>query len=194
MFKKSLIILFLDDDEVANRIVSREMANTDDKITFAGYRVTKHVIYVRTSEEALDYLHNRGEFKNKFIHHKPDIILVDMYLCGTSGMDFIREVKKDEKISEIPIFVMSISHEDFLIKEAYDLKVCGYLFKDELFAGNKANFEKFTHFCNNMFGHKSDTSFFLLTIRKILIWLENEKRLLFKITSRCRRLGNRSDS
>ena len=51
------------------------------------------------AEQAMDYLNN----KNK----PPDLIWLDYYLPGKSGLQFLTEIKKDPMFCNIPVFVVS---------------------------------------------------------------------------------------
>src|SRR6056297_911748 len=49
--------------------------------------------------------------------HEPDLILLDIMMPGKSGYEVCKELKADEKLSEIPvIFLTARSEEEDIIK------------------------------------------------------------------------------
>lgn len=47
---------------------------------------------------------------------KPDLVLLDILLPGESGLFFLKELKKDAKLSKIPVFAFS-NYEDQKTRE-----------------------------------------------------------------------------
>jgi CheY-like chemotaxis protein len=45
------------------------------------------------------------------------------------GIEFLREIRKDEKLKKISVFIMTTSNEDKDKLDAYDLNVAGYILK-----------------------------------------------------------------
>lgn len=60
-------------------------------------------------DEALDYLHRRGRFGAPGVAPRPDLVLLDLNLPGTSGRDVLAEVKATESLRAIPIVVFTTS-------------------------------------------------------------------------------------
>lgn len=56
-------------------------------------------ISATTAEQAIDYL--------KTIKQRPDLIWLDFYLPGKSGLEFLVEIKKIPKLASIPVFIIS---------------------------------------------------------------------------------------
>lgn len=66
------------------------------------------VILMKSGLQALGYLKRNS---------KPDIILLDMIMPGTSGMDILKMIKKDENLCEIPVlFLTSMDDYSFEIE------------------------------------------------------------------------------
>jgi DNA-binding response OmpR family regulator len=49
--------------------------------------------------------------KDQIIKSKPDVIFLDVMLDGIDGRDIAREIKADKRISQIPLIVISASHD-----------------------------------------------------------------------------------
>ena len=42
---------------------------------------------------------------------KPDLVIMDIYLSGTNGKEICRKLKTDEKTKDIPVILISASHQ-----------------------------------------------------------------------------------
>ena len=81
---------------------------------------------VSNGEDALNYLLNEGEFKEA---QKPDLILLDLNMPKMNGREFLDEIKKHDKIKNIPIIVTTTSPVDESLTEDKDLNVVAYMRK-----------------------------------------------------------------
>ena len=63
----------------------------------------------RTGEEALDFLYRRGIFARA---PHPDLILLDLRLPKMDGQEVLDLVKGDLELKEIPVVVMTMSHDE----------------------------------------------------------------------------------
>jgi CheY-like chemotaxis protein len=111
--RNSKPILFVEDDRLDAMIVKRAL---DD------LKVTNELVHVANGEEAIEYLRNAG---NK----KPCIILLDLNMPKTNGVEFLRIVKADEELKRIPIVVLTASTEEQDVIETFELSVAGYIVK-----------------------------------------------------------------
>jgi len=80
----------------------------------------------RDGEQALDYLHKRGDHANAV---RPDLILLDLNLPVKDGREFLRELKADGKLKTIPVVVLSSSDAEKDILQAYAEGASCYLTK-----------------------------------------------------------------
>ncbi|MEB3193003.1 MAG: response regulator [Snowella sp.] len=80
-------------------------------------------------DEALDYLYQRGSYKNFQIASHPSIILLDLNLPGTDGKEVIQQVKQDDHLKRIPIVVLTTSNSPQDIKTCYNYGANSYLIK-----------------------------------------------------------------
>jgi CheY-like chemotaxis protein len=69
-------------------------------------------------EEAVSYLHGKGEFSGS---RRPDLILLDLNLPKKSGHEVLREVKEDIKVKNIPVIILTSSSAEKDIIRAYEL-------------------------------------------------------------------------
>ena len=91
-------------------------------------RVVKHthqtdLILAANCREALALLREKSQ------SDLPQLILLDLNLPDISGIELLRRIKKDEKLHEIPVVILTMSNEDQDIQKSYDLGASSYLVK-----------------------------------------------------------------
>ncbi len=93
-------------------------------LSHGGFR--HRLTWLRDGEEALEFIHQRGQFA---LAPRPDLILLDLMLPKRSGLDVLQEVKADEQLRTIPVVILTASAaaDDKLQCDA--LKVDGYIVK-----------------------------------------------------------------
>lgn len=106
-------ILLVDDDQVDVMTVTRALKDI---------HVTNPVAVMENGEEALNYLRSS---KNK----KPCIILLDLNMPIMNGIEFLEEVKRDDRLKGIPVVVLTTSEEEQDKVNSFNLGVAGYMAK-----------------------------------------------------------------
>lgn len=113
-------ILLIEDDPGDRKLVSR---------FFEKAKVTNQINKVKDGEEALDYLHQRGEFEDSDDAPAPDLILLDLNLPRIDGREVLEKMKSNEDLREIPVIVLTTSEEDEDVHRSYDLGASSYIVK-----------------------------------------------------------------
>ena len=72
---------------------------------------------VRTGDEALDWVYQRNEFAEA---PRPDLVLLDLNLPGTSGHGILEEIKSDPQLKRLPVIVLTGSNSEKDVTEAYE--------------------------------------------------------------------------
>jgi CheY-like chemotaxis protein len=121
---KPLPILIADDDE-DDRLMTKEALKEA--------RLANDLYFVEDGEELMDYLHNRGQYKDKKKAPCPGLILLDLNMPRKDGRQALKEIKADPKLKQIPIVVLTSSKEDGDITSTYDLGVSSYITKPVTF-------------------------------------------------------------
>jgi two-component system, response regulator len=83
----------------------------------------------RDGEEALDFLFCRGQFSHRRFDHPPRLVLLDLKLPKTDGLEVLRAVKGDPRTHAIPIVILTSSREESDLVESYKLGVNAYIQK-----------------------------------------------------------------
>lgn len=94
------------------------------KRAFARRRLLNPIQVARDGEEALAYI-DRWEAGERL----PIFILLDLRLPKISGLEVLRQIKKNSKYASIPIIVLTTSAENSDIEEAYKLGCNSYIVK-----------------------------------------------------------------
>ncbi|HEX2641685.1 MAG TPA: response regulator [Thermoanaerobaculia bacterium] len=80
-------------------------------------------------DEALDFLHRRGEFADASTAPRPGIILLDLNLPGTDGREVLADIKSDERLKQIPVIVLTTSSDDRDVEACYKSGANSYIQK-----------------------------------------------------------------
>jgi len=115
MSNKPNTIMIIEDEQLLLDIITRkiETHNID-------------AISCLSGEEALEKLKNIADDSKL-----PNAIWLDYYLKGMSGLEFINEVKKEERLSKIPIIVVSNTATQEKINLMLSLGAAKYMIKAE---------------------------------------------------------------
>lgn len=87
---------------------------------------------VNDGESAIQFLRNKGPYKNAPVPH---LILLDLNLPRKNGMEVLAEVKADEDLKMIPIVILTSSQSEENIVRSYELQANSYVQKPVDLAG-----------------------------------------------------------
>lgn len=111
--KNTKPVLLVEDDNVSAMAVIR---------VFNDLKIPKIVIHLENGEEALKYL-------NDDALEKPDLILLDLNMPRMDGVEFLRLIKSDAVLRNIPVVMFTTSDDKRDIHECFDHNVAGYIVK-----------------------------------------------------------------
>jgi two-component system, chemotaxis family, response regulator Rcp1 len=75
--------------------------------------------------EALEYLHGT----ERGVNRRPNLVLLDLNLPKKNGREVLAEIKASPKLKQIPVLVMTSSHSDEDVIQAYSLNANCYITK-----------------------------------------------------------------
>ena len=126
MINAGLDILVVDDDDLTVEMVERSVA----RIT-AGNSALRFCFHAANDgTQALEMLRDNSV-------NRPNIILLDLNMPRMNGFEFLDEIRKDRKLSDSVIFVITTSDSDYDRVRAYREHVAGYIVKS--FVGPQFN-------------------------------------------------------
>jgi CheY-like chemotaxis protein len=89
-------------------------------------KVANNLSVVQDGVEAMDFLRQKGSFKDTI---RPDLILLDLNLPRKDGREVLAEIKSDPNLKRIPVVVLTTSRAESDILKAYDLHANCYITK-----------------------------------------------------------------
>jgi len=113
------------------RILVVEDDPNDLELTLAAltdYNLANEVVVARDGQEALDYLHCRGQFSTRSSDN-PAVMLLDLKLPKVGGLEVLRQLRLDEHLKMIPVVVLTSSREEKDVMRSYSLGVNAYVVK-----------------------------------------------------------------
>lgn len=117
---EAIVILLVEDDDAHAEIVRRN---------FETSRIANRLIHVSDGQLALDYLYRRNEFSDPAKSPRPGVILLDLRLPKVDGLEVLKTVKTDPKLTAIPVVILTTSQAETDVIKAYHNHANSYLVK-----------------------------------------------------------------
>ncbi len=106
-------ILLVEDDSVDAMTVKR---------AFGELKVTNELVRAINGEVALNYL-------KEHLDRKPCVIMLDLNMPKMNGIEFLKVMKADDELRQIPVVVLTTSKDDRDKMESFKACVAGYIVK-----------------------------------------------------------------
>jgi len=114
---KSVSILLVEDDDVDVETVKR---------SFSKLKIANPICVSSDGIEALETLRGQGGRQQLW---RPFVVLLDLNMPRMNGIEFLQELRRDPRLRNAIVFVLSTSNNDGDRAAAYDLNVAGYILK-----------------------------------------------------------------
>ena len=104
----------------------------DKELTLRALRknhVANSVHCVEDGEAALNFLFSRGAYASRGNLQLPRVVFLDLKLPKVDGIEVLRQMKRDERLRQIPVVVVTSSAEERDLVESYQLGVNSYVVK-----------------------------------------------------------------
>jgi CheY-like chemotaxis protein len=123
---KTITILMADDDPDDCLLVKR---------AFKTSKLCNDLRFVNDGEDLMDYLYQRGKYKEPDQAPRPGLILLDLNMPRKDGREALKEIRADDTLREIPVVVLSTSKDEEDIHRSYNLGANSYIMKPVTFEG-----------------------------------------------------------
>ena len=97
--------------------------------SFKKSNLANRLLHIADGADALDYIFARNKYASRKITDIPKLILLDLKLPKISGLDILREIKKEKHTKIIPVIILTSSKEESDIISSYELGVNSYIVK-----------------------------------------------------------------
>jgi len=115
---RAVTILLIEDDPGDQKLITQSLR---------AEKVSNHIQVVGSGEAAIEYL--TASLSGDPEKPLPDLILLDLNLPGMGGKEFLRQLKQNPRIADIPVVILTTSDMDRDILESYRLQASGYIKK-----------------------------------------------------------------
>ena len=105
-------ILLVEDDNVDAITVRRALKDIN---------VPNGIVHQLDGEDALKYLRSNNK--------RPCVILLDLNMPRMNGINFLKIIKNDDELKQIPVVVITTSKDERDKMESFEFSVAGYIIK-----------------------------------------------------------------
>ena len=109
--------LLVEDDDDHAHLVMRSLRRA---------RVVNDVDRVVNGEEAMKYLNREAPYEDK---QTPGVVLLDLHLPKLDGHEVLQRIRDDEKLSWLPVVILTTSSDEVDRAKAYGNNANSYLVK-----------------------------------------------------------------
>ena len=117
MSSPTVEILMVDDNRADQELLREGLA---------AWVTATRLTVVEDADQALAYLRRDPPVSGA---PRPELVFLDWNLPRRDGGDFLEEMKNDDRLSSIPVIVMTTSSSEFDVRRAYRLHANCYLTK-----------------------------------------------------------------
>ncbi|MBI9066643.1 MAG: response regulator [Salinivirgaceae bacterium] len=109
MKKKKKILLVEDNPDDAELVL----------LSMESKKIESDINIINNGEQALDFLMCKGQYINRDINDLPDLVLLDLKLPKKSGVEVLKEIRKNETTKYLPVVIFTSSNMEQDIKQCY---------------------------------------------------------------------------
>lgn len=117
MMKSATTILVIEDNDLDVENIKR---------CFKRMEVDNPILRAKDGLEGLEVLRSTDPDTGL---KRPCVVLLDLNMPRMNGIEFLEEVRRDEVLSDTPIFVLTTSDHRQDVQDAHRRNVCGYIVK-----------------------------------------------------------------
>ena len=88
-----------------------------------------NVHWFESGDKMLEHFMHEGYYSGTLIHHIPTLVLLDLRIPGTDGMEILKKLKENPLTSDIPVIIVTGNVCDKKAQEAFDLQANAFIAK-----------------------------------------------------------------
>ncbi|MFT3879636.1 MAG: response regulator [Gemmatales bacterium] len=115
------ITILMADDDPDDREMTKE--------AFAESHLNNDLRFVEDGVELMDYLCRRGKYTDPASSPYPGLLLLDLNMPRMDGREALREIKKDPRLKNLRVIILTTSKAEEDIHRSYDLSATSYISK-----------------------------------------------------------------
>lgn len=116
---QEVAILLVEDDPGHARLIEKNLRRSG---------ITNELVAVGDGQEALDYLHGKGEYATAG-SSSPLLVLLDLNLPVLDGYQVLQRMKANERTKRIPVIILTTTDDSREVSRCYDLGCNVYITK-----------------------------------------------------------------
>jgi two-component system, response regulator len=120
-------------------VILVEDSQTDAELTIRAlkkYNLANRLVRLKDGAEAIDFIFAQGQYADRSVNNIPKLILLDLKLPKVDGLKVLERIRNDPRTKNIPVVMLTSSHEERDLVASYKLGVNSYIVKP-------VEFEKF---------------------------------------------------
>jgi CheY-like chemotaxis protein len=115
---RAVTILLVEDDPGDQKLITQSLR---------AEKVSNNIQIVNCGEAAIEYM--TTALSGDVARPLPDLVLLDLNLPGMGGKEFLRQMKQNPGLVDIPVVILTTSDMDKDILDSYKLQASGYIKK-----------------------------------------------------------------
>ena len=115
---ETLNILLVEDDMADQKLIKSMIAKQE---------IAYDLYVTHSAEEALDTLRSNKNSNRGFT--RPDLIILDLNMPGMGGREFLKHIKTNERLKQIPVVILTCSASELDVQDSYKLQAAGFITK-----------------------------------------------------------------
>lgn len=83
----------------------------------------------KSGDKLVEHFISEGYYSGNLLRYIPTLILLDIHIPGTSGIDILKKLKDHPVTNDIPVVIITVDDSDEMIKQAKALKANAFVTK-----------------------------------------------------------------
>jgi two-component system, response regulator len=131
------IVLVIEDDPVHGALIRKSLCHSQGTM----------VTVVETAKLALDALGVLASGSDDIV--QPDLILLDMQLPDSTGLEVLRSIRKDDRLRRTPVVMLTCCQDDAIVEECLESGANAFVVKSARWDDFRSSVSRIGNFWTN---------------------------------------------